>query len=87
MSEFARFKPGAHYIPPHHRPKTPLTSLEADWMEIARAFGLDVYQAAALKYVLRAGRKEGQSYEKDLTKAMEVLDRALAACSGGSPSN
>ena len=33
--------------------------------------------ALALKYIMRAGWKTGQSWQKDVTKAMNCLHRAL----------
>ena len=33
--------------------------------------------AMALKYIMRAGNKDGQPWEKDVEKAMNYLNRAL----------
>jgi hypothetical protein len=50
-----------------------------DVFDIAWEFDLPFYQAFALKYVARAGKKPGEAAEKDLAKAMESLQRLLLA--------
>jgi hypothetical protein len=42
----------------------------ADW-------GLNYYTGNALKYISRAGRKTGNSYGQDLTKAITYLQKEL----------
>ncbi|MFD8117039.1 DUF3310 domain-containing protein [Streptomyces microflavus] len=42
--------------------------------DIWKAFDLDPWQANAIKYLLRAGRKDGESTTKDLKKARHYID-------------
>ena len=73
---------GEHHRPdyylPAHRPKVIPEVFDA--VDVAEWFGLetDTYRFQAVTYILRAGRKPGQSLAKDLAKAMECLQRRLS---------
>ncbi len=83
------FKPGESYVPDYYRlwvealdwemvdDKT--MRVEVDAIEIlgAAAEGRHPFVSFALKYLLRAGRKPGESEIKDVYKAMEWLQRLL----------
>lgn len=47
-------------------------------IDVIDAFGLDFYLGNVLKYILRAGRKNGQPASRDLGKAAFYLERAIA---------
>lgn len=46
-------------------------------IEVIEAFNLDHHRACALKYILRAGKKDGEGYVEDLQKAVWYLERKL----------
>jgi len=46
-------------------------------IKIIEALGLGFHTGNALKYLLRAGRKPGQEYRRDLEKAIWYLNREL----------
>lgn len=47
-------------------------------IEAIEAWGLDFHLGSALKYIVRAGHKTGETREKDLTKALWYLRRRAA---------
>lgn len=80
-AKVAPFRPGARHIPSYYRPRRPLPP-DADPLDIADAFDLDPASAWALKYLLRAGRKPNEPAAKDLTKALECIQRRLEQVRG-----
>lgn len=46
-------------------------------MKIIEDFDLDLCKGTAVKYILRAGKKEGESEKDDLMKALWYLERRL----------
>ena len=46
-----------------------------DVIEVAMDFGLNVFQFNALKYLVRAGRKDPSKTLEDISKAEEYLER------------
>ena len=69
------YKPGIAFVPQHYAPYKPIDQPE-DWISIADAYHLGPAQASALKYLLRAGRKEDEPYGTAITKAIECLARS-----------
>lgn len=57
---------------PAHYPKP-------DAAAVVRLWGLDYERGAALKYIARAGTKEGESLEDDISKAIAYLALSLRA--------
>lgn len=47
-----------------------------DLIDLAHSVNMDFTTFNALKYILRAGKKQGESEEKDLKKALHYLHRA-----------
>ncbi len=45
--------------------------------KIIDAYGLDFYLGNALKYILRAGNKDGNPADQDLEKAIEYINHAI----------
>ncbi len=74
--DYVPFYPSRAHVPEYYRPINPISGAALDWLAIAGAFALDPARAMALKYILRAGRKPGESADKALTKAQEMLERA-----------
>lgn len=77
---FVPFTPGVHVKPAYYRPvrDNPRIVADADVHDIVEAWGIErPLVAAALKYVIRAGRKPGEARSKDLAKACEVLQREI----------
>jgi hypothetical protein len=78
--------PPGTFAPKPDRPPRPGTQVGGTHYEempiepftIIDAFGLDFYRGNALKYLLRAGRKPGQSEVQELEKAKDYLDQAIA---------
>jgi len=80
LSQFVPFELGKHHHPDYYRPKRPafLRGEDTDPWDAAYAFGVDsVMLTMAIAYLLRAGRKPGEPVAKDITKAMECLQREL----------
>lgn len=80
MSNFVPFEAGKHHHPDYYKPRRPalLRGADTDPWDAAYAFGVEsVMLTMAIAYLLRAGRKPGESVEKDITKAMECLQREL----------
>lgn len=81
MSDHAPFVPGEHFRPGYycrvrHNPRI---APDADIHDVVHAFGVDdPLLAQAVQYLVRAGRKPGESRAKDVTKAAELLQRALS---------
>jgi hypothetical protein len=50
-------------------------SLSPQPIEVIEAWGLEYHLACALKYIARAGRKEGVSSKQDLEKAVWYIKR------------
>jgi hypothetical protein len=65
--------------PAYYHPVNPTPHVPAylDPMDIAMAYALDPPRAAALKYILRAGRKPSSTKEADIIKAIKVLGRLV----------
>lgn len=85
MSAASRHEPfvaGERHVPAYYRPRRPLAP-DADPLDIAAAFDLDPASAWALKYLLRAGRKPGEPGAKDLTKALECIQRRIEQLEAG----
>lgn len=80
----APFKSGERFVPSYYRPLRPGPYIGegADAIDVAQAWGLPFELAMAVGYLLRAGRKPGESEAKDLTKAMEVIQRRLMVLLG-----
>tara|TARA_Y100000034_G_scaffold9101_1_gene9811 strand:- start:3327 stop:3653 length:327 start_codon:yes stop_codon:yes gene_type:complete len=47
-------------------------------IEVVEAWGLGYHLGSALKYISRAGNKEGESKHDDLKKAIWFLERAIS---------
>lgn len=45
--------------------------------DVIEAFDLNFSLGSALKYILRAGKKPGESFEEDLRKAIAFLERDI----------
>lgn len=73
------FVPGRRYVPPYYRPRRRNSRIasDADPTDIGEAFALRPLRSIAIKYLVRAGFKPGQSAAKDLTKALEVIQREI----------
>ena len=83
MSDYVPFKPGEHYVPEHYRPIKAIPgriTLEADVTDILDAFGLldDLLVGDAIRYLMRAGRKDTTSFARDLNAACEQIQRRLS---------
>lgn len=80
----APFIAGERHTPDYYRTVAPHPRIsdDADVIDVIQAFGLSWELGSALKYLVRAGRKPGVSRERDLTKALECVQRSLMA---GSP--
>lgn len=57
--------------------KTKPSHYPINLIELAAQLGLDPFQTHALKYLCRAGKKSGESYQDDIQKAIEVLQQGL----------
>ena len=53
-------------------------ALKPQPIEVIEAWGLDFHRANVLKYLARAGRKQGQPEKDDLLKALFYLQRYIA---------
>jgi len=76
----APYEPGTAFKPPYYRPIRPSKAVapDADIWDVVHAFGIDEpFRAMAMKYLARAGCKEGESERDAITKAMEFLQRRL----------
>lgn len=73
------FERGKKHIPAYYKVVEPNDNVlaDADVIDIANAFQLSYATGNAVKYLLRAGKKPGESAAKDLTKALEVVQREL----------
>ena len=59
------------------KPKHYQNDLGFDLIDLADSTDMDFTTFNALKYILRAGKKEGESEEKDLKKALDYLYRSM----------
>jgi hypothetical protein len=73
----APVEPGKAFIPDYYRSPDPI--------EIATIYEMGPALSWALKYLLRAGRKQGESEVKDLTKAMEMIQRRIMQLTPAEP--
>jgi hypothetical protein len=75
------FVSGRTHTPDYYRTvaPNPRVSEDADVIDVIQAFGLSWELGSALKYLVRAGRKPGSSRDRDLTKALECIQRAQMA--------
>ena len=62
--------------PPHYG--FMVKGVEADALDVIQALELDFNLGNVVKYVVRAGRKQGETPLDDLRKAREYLDRRIA---------
>lgn len=60
---------------PQHYSTPGIDGLEC--IDVIEALGLPYHLGNVLKYIFRAGRKEGQPKERDLLKARWYLDRYI----------
>ncbi len=51
--------------------------------DVIRDWGLDFWEGNALKYICRAGRKDGNSRAQDIRKAIENLKEVYQQCLEG----
>lgn len=63
---------------PKHYVATLKDGKEVECWDLVCALGLGPALANVLKYIWRAGKKDGQSYVKDLQKARKYIDLELA---------
>jgi len=77
---YVPFEAGVHHQPSYYRARVPVlvTLAEADWGDVAHAWGLPPFLALALKYIQRHGRKPGESAAQAITKSMEMHQRQLS---------
>jgi hypothetical protein len=89
VSTFQPFEAGQVWRPSYYRPvrRNARIAPDADVWDIAHGFELDPMIAMALKYLLRAGKKPGEPLEKDLTKALECIQRRLLLAHEASEAN
>lgn len=52
-------------------------ALTPEPIEVIESWGLNFSRGNAVKYLARAGRKEGESEIKDLKKARDYIDREI----------
>ncbi len=52
-------------------------SAMGDVFDIAHAYGLDMACGTAVKYILRAGKKDKEKEIEDLEKAIRSIERAI----------
>ncbi len=73
------FERGRRFVPEYYRPRRRNSRIahDADPSDIGDAYRLRPLRSIAIKYLVRAGYKPGQSAAKDLTKALEVIQREL----------
>lgn len=72
----AKSVPGAKNLQGHYQRLTP------EPIDVISAWGLDYFKATALKYISRAGHKEGESEAKDLRKAVDFLSYRINQLEG-----
>lgn len=74
-----QFRAGERQVPNYYRTVAPCERIspDADVIDVSQAFGLTPSMHLALKYMVRAGRKQGESVAKDLNKALECVQREL----------
>ena len=80
QGDFPAFVGGKSYVPDYYKLEVKSlggVTFVTDVMEIIQALDCGAIHGMAIKYLLRAGRKEGSSAEHDYTKAMECLARLL----------
>jgi hypothetical protein len=53
------------------------TEVGIEAIDVIEAFELDFLRGNAVKYILRAGRKDPAKYKEDLAKAKWYIDRAI----------
>lgn len=58
--------------PAHHISKGGIETID-----VIESYELDPHRAFAIKHILRAGRKEGEPFERDIEKAIWYLRRLL----------
>lgn len=63
-------------IKPNYYRRT-IKGVEIDVIDIIKAWGLGFLLGNTLKYILRAGQKEGNSKEQDLRKGIENINREI----------
>lgn len=74
--------------PSENAQKTPITedttpnhyNLDPEPIDVIKAWDLDFCLGNVLKYIARAGKKDGESKEKDLRKAIHYLNYAIEDC-------
>jgi len=78
--DYVPFRVGVHHRPGYYGPRVhnPRISDDADVEDVVHAFDLDAQSAEALRHLIRAGRKPGESAAKDLTKVMEWTQRRIS---------
>ena len=62
---------------PAHYDGEAVSSAEALWSAAGREAHRVYFWGCAFKYLWRAGKKEGASYEDDIRKAIACLERSL----------
>lgn len=80
-SDHVPFVAGVHYKPAYYRPvrENPRIHPSADADDVIWSFGVDCPRVAeAVRKLLRAGRKPGESRAKELAKACEAIQRELS---------
>jgi hypothetical protein len=76
---FAPFKLGEPYSPSYYRPTRGIdvSLADCDIGDVISAFRLNYNLGAAVGYIVRAGRKHPGTKIRDLTKALEVIQREI----------
>lgn len=81
MGDHEPFKPGQPFAAPYYKAVRSVPGRiteDAEAKDVLYAFGIDGHaRAEALLHLMRAGRKPGESVEKDLTKVLEYVTLEL----------
>ena len=77
-------KPGQEVKQPIHRPAHYGSKSGQDVIDVAEDFGIvdNAYKFNMLKYILRGGKKEGNSELEDMLKVREYVDRYIGKLRG-----
>lgn len=74
----AEYEPyGEKVNPPHYQSNSGIEAIH-----VIEAFGLDFCKGNSVKYLLRAGKKEGENEVDDLRKAEWYIKRRIAQLEG-----
>lgn len=82
MTEIRASRIGSEYDPDKTNPAHYQTDSGLEAIEVIEAFSLDYCKGNSVKYLLRAGKKDGEDELDDLRKAEWYIQRRIAQLEG-----